>query len=502
MVDRLVEFAQKRPYSIILAVLLFRFAYLFVNGLDLIGDESYYWDWSRRPDWCYYSKPPMVAWLIGLSTWLGGDYTAVVRLPAVVLGTVFLVFFYAVANVFFNRKAAAIALLMVLAMPFNALANLVMTIDPPLYCFWIISLYFLHNALFKQQPYAWFWAGLATAAAVLSKQTALLLPLVVGVFLALDYDRRKLFKREFLIYLAPIIVCIIPILLWNQQHDWVMFGHSKGHFGVKESASWIKRLDDTASFEFYQMLLATPVLYPAILMMTWRAGFKFKQLTAKEQFLLLSGPFLLAIIIVLSLIQKVQGNWPIPFYFSALILLAGQYAEGNWQKTMPRGLLTGFAMVLITYALPLLIQIFNLHHTVVDPTYRFRHWHELASAIDSERRNIISDQQQTFILTLGHRYLASELAFYLPDHPKTFRYEPSGLITSQYEVWPGPINYIGKQGLIITEQNPDQIPVELKSAFQSFKEVATVVNPMNINSPYHLYLGTDLKSWPPQKAIF
>ena len=32
--------------------------------LDLAPDEAHYWDWSRRLDWCYYSKGPLVAWLI------------------------------------------------------------------------------------------------------------------------------------------------------------------------------------------------------------------------------------------------------------------------------------------------------------------------------------------------------------------------------------------------------------------------------------------------------
>lgn len=70
-------------------VFLLRSSYLFINGLDLIGDEAYYWDWSRQLDWCYYSKPPMVAWLIRLFTELGGNTVAMVRLPTVVLGTVF-----------------------------------------------------------------------------------------------------------------------------------------------------------------------------------------------------------------------------------------------------------------------------------------------------------------------------------------------------------------------------------------------------------------------------
>jgi undecaprenyl-diphosphatase len=48
----------------------------------LSGDEAHYWEWSRRLDWSYYSKGPMVAYLIALSTRPGG-HTEFGCLPAV-----------------------------------------------------------------------------------------------------------------------------------------------------------------------------------------------------------------------------------------------------------------------------------------------------------------------------------------------------------------------------------------------------------------------------------
>src|SRR5690349_13879219 len=49
-------------------------AYVWVRcPLDLAPDEAHYWDWSRHIDWCYYSKGPLVAWLIRLSCELFGD---------------------------------------------------------------------------------------------------------------------------------------------------------------------------------------------------------------------------------------------------------------------------------------------------------------------------------------------------------------------------------------------------------------------------------------------
>ena len=84
----------RRLMALIVGVLLFRLLYAWFVPLDLVHDEAYYWDWSRQLDYGYFSKPPMIAWLIGLSTSLGGASTFVVRLPAIVLATAGLVFVY------------------------------------------------------------------------------------------------------------------------------------------------------------------------------------------------------------------------------------------------------------------------------------------------------------------------------------------------------------------------------------------------------------------------
>ena len=54
--------------------------------LDLAPDEAHYWQWSRHLDASYYSKGPLVAWLIRASCELLGDNVLAVRLPAVICG--------------------------------------------------------------------------------------------------------------------------------------------------------------------------------------------------------------------------------------------------------------------------------------------------------------------------------------------------------------------------------------------------------------------------------
>ncbi|WP_033158095.1 MULTISPECIES: ArnT family glycosyltransferase [unclassified Methylomonas] len=496
MSERLLRWIDAHTLALLLALMLLRGGFLLINGFDLIGDESYYWDWSRRPDWCYYSKPPMIAWLIGAFTWLLGDHTFTVRLPALLLGTVFLGYFHATAKAFYGARGGALALLLVLATPINVLANFLMTIDAPLYCFWIITVYYLRRALFDNQAHAWLWAGLASAAALLSKQSALILPLMLLIFLALDKQRRGLLKKEFLIYLSPIVIAAVPILWWNQQHDWVMFGHSRGHFGNHEPVSVLKHLQWARDFLLYQLLLVSPVLFVLVLISSAQAAFNFKRLAAEQRFLLLMGPALLLGVLLLSVLQKAQGNWPMPFYFTGLILLAGNWLAGAWKKALKYGVALGLAMVLLTYLLPIVLQVFKLQNTAFDPTKRFNSWQELAINMHFERLISLPNLDNTFVVALGHRYLASELAFYLPDHPQVYRYEPSGVVTSQYEVWPGPQAFVGKNGFVLGETSEENLPAELKAAFQNFRFLAQIPSPAKPSSPYYLYLGENLKFWP------
>ena len=496
MLERTLSWIDDRVFTLLLAVFALRFGFLWTNGLDLIGDESYYWDWSRQPDWCYFSKPPMVAWLIGLSTWLFGDYTPVVRLPTLVLGTVFLGYFHATAKAYFGPRAAAMALLLILATPINVLANFLMTIDPPLYCFWIMALYYLRKALFDGDVCAWFWAGCASAAALLSKQVAVALPVILLVFLLLDKQRRHYLRREYFLYLLPILLAIVPILLWNQQHEWVMFGHSKGHFGNHEAIGWIKHLQHARDFLFYQLLLLSPIIFVLTIWASVQGVLGYGKLTAEQRFLWLMGPLLLLGILLLSMLQKVQGNWPMPFYISTLILLAGTWAAGRWQKIIKFALGLGYLMVVMTYLLPLLLQVSGLKDSALDPTKRFKSWHEAALNVHAERLKTQSDLKDTFVVALGHRYLASQLAFYLPDHPKVYRFEESGRVISQYEVWPGPDQFIGKNAFIVGEGPEQNVAVALKNAFNRFRLLAEVSNPNNAKSPYKIYLGEGLIAWP------
>src|SRR5258706_3129862 len=99
---------------VLLGLALFRLLYLplFCAVTDLAGDESYYWDWGRHPDWGYFSKPPLIGWLMGAVGWLTGNAEWGVRLAALLCGTASLWLLQALARKMAGERAALLLLLL------------------------------------------------------------------------------------------------------------------------------------------------------------------------------------------------------------------------------------------------------------------------------------------------------------------------------------------------------------------------------------------------------
>ena len=75
-----------RHFIIFVALLsLYRWLLLYTGELNIHFDEAQYWLWAQKPAWGYFSKPPMIAWMIAVYQPLFGD--SVVALKSLSLVT-------------------------------------------------------------------------------------------------------------------------------------------------------------------------------------------------------------------------------------------------------------------------------------------------------------------------------------------------------------------------------------------------------------------------------
>src|SRR4051794_31937904 len=137
--------------------------------IDLSGDEAQYWDWSRQLDLSYYSKGPLVAYIIRASCAIFGDTMPAVRYPALVfsIGTS-LVTYLLTRKLFRSERLALGAVLLNPVAPMFVAGSILMTIDPPMFFCWALATYFAARAIFDDRAAFWPLGGLAVGVGFLA----------------------------------------------------------------------------------------------------------------------------------------------------------------------------------------------------------------------------------------------------------------------------------------------------------------------------------------------
>ncbi len=503
------------------ALVAIRFSFLFLAPLELSPDEAYYWDWSRRLSWGYYSKPPMVAWLIGLSTKLLGANEMAVRLPAVILGlgTVLAIYLFFKKEV--GERAGLWGALIYSSTIGSAVSGYIMTIDAPLLFFWTLALMTIWISLKRAvkghgEDYAlWLFSGAFVGLALLSKQTAIFLPLATLLFLMVLFPQRNLFKKKGIyLFLLVQLLLLLPFLYWNYQHNWITFAHTAHHFKGLEEKGPLLNLKTLFEFLGGEAGLITPVTFFCLLACSLCFFFwairTFKGKGDRNErdyfilFLLLTGFLPLLACLFLSLKQRVNANWPAPFYISLCILL-GLWVERDEicslgllrkikEKVLPAGVIIGAILVLFVYFSPFFLAKLGLLGRPFDPTVRLRGWKELAIKVE-EVFNRLPFRQRTILIT-RRRQTASELTFYIRWHPTVYRW--NGLrseVKSQYELWPQPETKKGLNALLVFDADKGLNGIE--RCFKELRPLGTINIPLGNQRfrKFKVFWGKGLYRW-------
>ncbi|MFZ4765742.1 MAG: ArnT family glycosyltransferase, partial [Roseimicrobium sp.] len=407
---------------LLLALFVARLAFLpfFCHVTDLAGDESYYWAWGQRPDWCYFSKPPLIGWLMGLVGLATGNAEWGIRLAALLFGTASLWFLQALARAMFDASAARIALLLAALCPANVALNLFFTIDAPLVLCWSAALLALWRVI-EQPAMTWRWTLLALAmcVGVLAKQMMLVFPLLMVLLFALTSELRPLLRRTGLwLSIAAALLCLAPVVWWNQQHQWITLQHTSHHFDARQMSGLMEWLGRFLSFPGMQSALFTPLTWLLMIAAAFGGLFNWASLDKRARLLVLFSAPGLVIFFLLALRQSINPNWPAAFYLSAVVLLAGQLTSALpislWMARMAKpALALAATMTVLTYSLPLLIKGSGLEwHARLDPLDRVRGWSEIGAQAGKLLEQT-PRPRETFVLAVGHREHASQLAFYM-----------------------------------------------------------------------------------------
>ncbi len=460
-----------------------RLFYVNTGPLELSPDEAHYWEWSRRLDLSYYSKGPMIAYLIAFTTWLIGDSSFAIRFLAPIFLALSSILVYKLAkDISHNENVAVISGLLLQITPLFAAFGILMTIDSPFIFFWTLSLYlFWRSAVSIPFPgvaqqsrsgrtqesglQTWLFLGIVVGLGLLTKYTMAFFYVCAFLFILFSKEHRLWLKRKepYIVFILSLIV-FSPVIIWNAQHEWVTFKHTAGH--VYSSGQLAKTF---FGFLGSQIGVITPLLFFVVIYGAVK-GFLLHR-RSSSLFLFFFWAPILGFFILKSLHGKVQANWAIPAYITAIVASMWYFLGRERIKKGLKILLdSAFAMAVFVTVISHYPHILNLPPKM-DPSSRLRGWKELGVEVGKIYNGMIS-QGPVFIFSDRYQ-VSSELAFYTPGKPKTFCVN-LGRRMNQYDIWGGWGELLGRNAIFVKIGDTD-FPEELKQAFDSYEKQRLIV---------------------------
>ena len=325
-------------------ITLIRIYSLLVSPIELSVDEAQYWHWSQNIDFGYFTKPPLIAWIIALSTNIFGNEEWAIRLFSPIIHLLISIGLWTTTQFAFGLKAGRIAALLWIFTPAASLGSFIISTDTPLLLFWSFALLFVFKTLKDDSYISALFTGASLGLAFLSKYAALYF-FVLLILWWLIYDKgNALTLKKLLIVIISSIVVATPNLYWNYSNDFVTVNHTVSNANLSEI---IINYANVIDFLSSQLLVFGPIIFLLYLFIIFDSFFKSEKLSLLG---MLSLP-IITLIIVQSFLKIANPNWAVAAYISATLMIS---AYAIIQKHKVLRLLTKFGLF-INFVLSLLI---------------------------------------------------------------------------------------------------------------------------------------------------
>lgn len=451
------------------------------------GDEAHYWDWSRRLDWCYYSKPPGVAFLIHIGTSLFGSTVLGVRFMAAVLSLLSSGVMYLLATRLYDRKVGLTAAVLLQVLPLFSAFGFAITPDSPLIFFWLLSLLFLHRAWSTGASADWLLLGCSLGLGMLCKYAIgfLYVPIVL-LLVTTAQGRRRLRTAWPYLGIALSLVFFVPVVVWNSRHDWVMFRHDLGHTTSGEGLAFSPM--SLLEFVGSQLGMVTPILCVLILYLLIKRR-------RQDPFCFWVSIPILAGFLLKSVQGKIQANWPLGAWLIGVAVLADFLVHRYHSLTRENKRLVVIGLIIPAVGTLLLnLPFITLNLPAPPKSNPFKKllgWKQLGRDVTQLAQTM---PKPVFIFS-DHYMTTSELAFYVQGQPRTYCVN-LGRRMNQYDVWGGLEDLKGQNAVFV---GGGPMPERLADSFAK-----TEAHPIEIQDHYGNTIKTfvayrcyDFKGWTP-----
>lgn len=400
-------------------------AIIFYASIGLGPDEAQYWTWSQALDWGYYSKPPGIAWQIGLGTKFFGSTEWGVRSITVILSFLqaWLIYCLALQAGLVRRTAFWCALLMAFT-PLGILGSFFAVTDVGFLLCWTGACLSVVSALYqKREPHP-LQVGYWILLGALFKW-----PIYVFWFFYFCcwhwfFPNRK--KKNVFFGVLFSLLGLLPSIWWNLSHHWATFRHVSA---TLQGGSAQRAAGNLGEFLGSQAMLISPILFVLFLYGLWHWFRQRKQLTPPLFFCGFVTLVILSIATLLSYFQKIQGNWVIFAYPTGLIVLGWSVFQSNSMKAWWAKAGLGLSILFTSFVF--LLPSFNMIPYRFNPFKHNLGWPKLQQALiqlgyDPAHHFLVSDKYQT----------TSILSFYGEGQQRAYFLNLHGVRNNQFSYWP------------------------------------------------------------------
>jgi 4-amino-4-deoxy-L-arabinose transferase-like glycosyltransferase len=470
---------------LVAAITALRVLWLRVQPADLYPDEAQYWFWAKHLAFGYYSKPPLVAWLIALTTGLFGDSEFAVRLAAPLLhaGTAILV--YAIGARLYDPRVGLWSALAYASLPGASVSAFIMSTDAPLMLCWAAALYSFIRARAEGGRGWWLAVGIAAGLGLLAKYAmAYWMLSALGFVLLLRAERRHV--PALLGAFAIAIVLYLPNLWWNWSNGFVSYLHTRDDADLTGP---LFHPDAALAFFGSQFAVFGPLFFAALIVLAATPR------TLSEPSARLLAVFALptlAMMLVVSFLSRAEPNWAAPAYVSATVLVVAWALQRGWRKLVAFSIALHLAaaLVLFTGYQTLAAAGFELP-AKYDPLDRLRGWRALGAQVSAALA-----RHPGFTLFADDRELLAALIYYV--HPQPFgavKWELMNRVKDQWDLTNDMRKYRGANFLLVSVHH---LANEMRPSFAEIEPLPSIAIPIGPGETrvYELYLAYGFKGYP------
>lgn len=315
--------------AVLLALTAVRLIALAWSQVDLFFDESQYWAWSRELAFGYFSKPPLLAWVIAGAEAVCGSTEACIRAPAPVFYLATSLVSYAIARALYDETTAFWAALLLAFGTGVAFSSRIISTDVPLLFFWAVALLSYVKLL---QAGDWRWGvllGVSFGLGMLAKYAMVYFVLGIAAAALIDRDARALLRSPSLWLAVAIgVALILPNVIWNAQNGFVTLTHT-GHNIQGGGAAFNPMLG--LEFVASQFAVFGPVTFSVLLIVLVRVT--KPDISRADRLMLCFAIPTLALVTATAFVTRANGNWAAAAFISANVLAAAvlvRHAAWRW----------------------------------------------------------------------------------------------------------------------------------------------------------------------------